>query len=82
MSTSLRVAVIVGFGNVYFLIVIFNIHGQRMRFSESSQCSISEKLIFGHFEDFFSSITFSQVGGCFSLLVHSRTNILTKKLAL
>ena len=41
------------FGNVDFVIVIFKIHGRKMRFSESSQNSISEKSIFGHFEVFF-----------------------------
>ena len=50
MSTSLHAVFNVIFGNVYFSIVIFNISGQKMRFSESSQNSISEKSIFGQFE--------------------------------
>ena len=43
-------------GNVYFVIVIFNIHGRKMRFSESSQNSLSENSIFGHFEVIFLNI--------------------------
>ena len=50
MSTSLHVVFNVSFGNVYFVIVIINIHGQKMRFSKSSQNSISENSIFGQFE--------------------------------
>ena len=49
MSTSLHAVFNVVSGNVYFVIVIFNIPGRKMRFSESSQDSISEKSIFGHF---------------------------------
>ena len=48
MSTTLHKAFKVIF--VYFVIVIFNIHGRKMRISESSQNFISEKSIFGHFE--------------------------------
>ena len=50
MSTSSHVAFNSIFGNVYFVIVIFNIHGRKLRLSESSQNSIAEKSIFGHFE--------------------------------
>ena len=50
MSTSLHAVFNVVPGNVYFVIVIFNINGRKMRFSESGQSSISEKSIFGHFE--------------------------------
>ena len=50
MSTSSHVAFNVNSGNVYFVIVFFNIHNQKMRFSESSQISIPEKSIFGHSE--------------------------------
>ena len=53
MSTSLHAVFNVVFDNVYFAIVIFNIYGRKMRFSESSQNSISEKSIFGHFEVIF-----------------------------
>ena len=49
MSTSLHVVFNVVSGNVYFVILIFNICGQKRRSSESSQNSISEKSIFGHF---------------------------------
>ena len=58
MSTSLHAVFIVNSGNVYFNIVIFNIHGRKMRFSESSQISISENSIFGQFEVFFSTYKF------------------------
>ena len=56
MSTSIHAVVNVVFGNVYFVVVIFNNHGQKMRFSESSQNSISEKSIFGHFEVIFLNV--------------------------
>ena len=56
MSTSLHAVFNVIFGNVYFVIVIFNIHGRKMRFSESSQNPVSEKSIFGHFEVIFLNV--------------------------
>ena len=56
MSTSLHAVFTLVLGNVYFFIVIFNICGQKMRFSESSQKSISEKSIFGLFEVIFLNV--------------------------
>ena len=56
MSTSLHTAFDLVFGNVDSVIVIFNIHGQKMRFSESSQNSISNKSLFGHFEVIFLGV--------------------------
>ena len=53
MSTSLHAVFNVVSANVYFVIVIFNIDGRKMRFSESTQNSMSEKSIFGHFEFIF-----------------------------
>ena len=53
MSTSLHAVFNVISGNVYFVIVNFNIHGRKMRFSESTQKFMSEKSIFGHFEVIF-----------------------------
>ena len=53
MSTSFHAVFNVVFGNVYFVMVIFNIHGQKMQFSESTQNSMFEKSIFGHFEVIF-----------------------------
>ena len=53
MSTSLHAVFNVVYGNVYFIVVIFNSCGQKTRFSESSQNSMSEKSIFGHFEVIF-----------------------------
>ena len=53
MSTSLHAVLNVVSGNVYFVIVISNICGRKLRFSESSQNSMSEKSIFGHFEVIF-----------------------------
>ena len=53
MSTSLHAVFIVVFIKVYFVIVNFNSHGRKRRFSESSQNSLSEKSIFGHFEAIF-----------------------------
>ena len=49
MSTSLHAVFNVVFGNVYFVIVVLNICGRKMRFSESTQYFISEKSIFGQF---------------------------------
>ena len=56
MSTSLHAVFNVISGNVYFILVIFNIHGRKMQFSESSQSSMSEKSIFGHFEVIFLNV--------------------------
>ena len=53
MSKSIHPVFNVVFGNVYFVIVIFNIQGRKMRFSDSTQNSMSEKSIFGHFEVIF-----------------------------
>ena len=80
MSTSLHAIFIVVFGNVYFVIVSFNIHGRKMRFSESSRNSISEKSIFGHFEVIFLNVLiFGQDGGGIFLLVQLSKSILTKR---
>ena len=56
MSTSLHAVFNVVFGNVYFVIVIINIYGRKMRFPESSQNSIPEISIFGHFEVIFLNV--------------------------
>ena len=56
MNTSLHAVFNVIFGNVCFVIVISNIHGQKMRFSESTQNSITENWIFGHFEVIFLNV--------------------------
>ena len=53
MSTSLHAIFNVISRNVNFVLVIFNIHGRKMRFLESTQDSMSEKSIFGHFEVIF-----------------------------
>ena len=84
MSTSLHAIFNVASGNVNFVIVISNILGGKMWFSESSQKSMSEKSIFGHFEvgHFSQHIYFCQGGGGWFLLVHSNGSILTKRWAL
>ena len=56
MSKSLHAAFIVVFGNLYFVIVVFTIGGQKKRFPESSQNSISGKSIFGQFEVIFLNV--------------------------
>ena len=56
MSTSLHAVFNVVFGNVYFVIVISNICGRKMQFSESSENSMSENSIFGHFEAIFPNV--------------------------
>ena len=48
MNTSLHAAVILVFGNAYYILVISNICGRKTRFSASSQSSVSEKSTFGH----------------------------------
>ena len=53
MSTLLHAVFNVVFGNVYFVIGIFKSWGRKMRFFESSQNSVSENSIFGHFEVIF-----------------------------
>ena len=83
MSTSSHVACNVVFGNVYFVIDISNIHGRKMRFSESSQNSLSEKSIFWSLWGQFSQrINFLQGDGGYFLLVNSERNILTTRRAL
>ena len=56
MSTSFHAVFNLVSANVYFVIVNFNIHGRKMRFSESTQNSMSEKSIFGHFEVIFLNV--------------------------
>ena len=56
MSTSLHAVFHVVFGNVYFVMVIFNLCSRKMRVSESRQNSMSEKSIFGHFEVIFLNV--------------------------
>ena len=56
MSTSLHAVYKVVFGNVYFVKVIFSIHGRKMQFSEKSQNSKSEKSISGQFEVIFLNV--------------------------
>ena len=53
MSTSLHAVFNVVSGTVYSVVVILKIFGQKIRFSESSQNSVSEKSIFGQFEVIF-----------------------------
>ena len=48
--------------NVHFVILIFTIHGRRRPFSESSQNSISENSIFGHFQVIFLNVIFPGAG--------------------
>ena len=50
MSTTLHAIFNVVFDNIYFVIGFVTVHGWKKRCSESSQKSISEKSIFGHFE--------------------------------
>ena len=75
MSTSLHAVFDVVSGNVYFVLVIFNICCRKMRFFESTQNSMSEKSIFGHFEViFFQRMFVFQGGGGLFLLVHLSKN--------
>ena len=56
MSTSLHAVFNVVLDNVYFVIVISNNCGRKVQFSESTQNSMSEKSIFGHFEVIFLNV--------------------------
>ena len=56
MSTSLHAVFNVISGIVYRVMVIFDILGQKVRFSESTQNSMSEKSIFGQFEVIFLNV--------------------------
>ena len=56
MSTSLHAVFNLVSGKVYFVIGIFNIHGRKMQFSESTQNFLSKKSIFGHFEVIFLNV--------------------------
>ena len=56
MSTTLHAVFNVASCNVDFVLVISNIHGRKMRFSESSQNSMSEKSVFDHFEAIFLNV--------------------------
>ena len=56
MSIPLHALFKVIFGNKNFVLVIFFIHGRKMRFSESSQNFISEKSIFGQFGVIFLNV--------------------------
>ena len=58
MSTSLHAAFNVVSGNVYFVIVIFNICGRKKRFSESSQNSISKNRFLVTLMSLFSTYKF------------------------
>ena len=53
MSTSLHSFFNNISSNVYFVLVIFTLYSRKLRFSESSQISISGKSIFGHYEVIF-----------------------------
>ena len=44
------------FVNVYFVLVILKIQGQKMRVSANNQKSVSEKSIFAHFEVIFFNV--------------------------
>ena len=56
MSISLHAVFKVIFGKVYFVLVIFNIWGRKMRFCETNQNFMSEKSIFGQFEVIFLNV--------------------------
>ena len=53
MCTRVHVVLKNLFGNVYFVLFIFNIHGREKRYSATSESAIKEKSIFGLFEFIF-----------------------------
>ena len=67
MSTSLHAVFKVVPGNVYFVSVFSSIHSRKMRFSGSTQNSMSEKSIFGQFKVIFLNVKmFPRLGVVFS----------------
>ena len=56
MSTPFHAVFNAVFVNVYFVLVILKIQGQKMRVSASNQKSVSEKSIFAHFEVIFFNV--------------------------
>ena len=56
MSTKLHAVCNVFFGNVNFVLAFSNTHGRNRRFSASTQSSLAEKSIFGHFEVIFFNL--------------------------
>ena len=58
MSRSVHAVFNVVSGNVHFVKAVSKIHGQKMRFSASSQNFKSEKSIFGHVEVFFLNVKY------------------------
>ena len=58
MITLLHAVFILISGKVYFVVVISNFPGRKMRFSASSQNSISEKSVLGHFKVIFLNVLF------------------------
>ena len=78
-STSLLADFIVVFANLYFAIVISNIHGRKKRFSESSKNSMFENRFLVSLRSPSQRLNFSHGGGGCFLLVHSKRSILTKR---
>ena len=81
LSTSLHAVFNLIFGTVCFVIVIFSIHGPKMQFSESSQNSMSEKSVFGHFEVIFSTYNFFPGRELFFLVITFKKKFFNEKMS-
>ena len=83
MSRSLHEVFVVVFGNVYFFIVVFNNHGRKGRFFESSQNYITGKSVFGHLEVIFLNVyIFSGRGWLFSVSTCKEKYFIEKMISL
>ena len=69
MSTSVHSVFHLIFVIWYFVLLFLNIYGRKMRFSEGSQNSISEKSIFGNFEIKFFNVQIFLGGAVFPVSI-------------
>ena len=67
------------FGNVYFVLVISSIHGQKMRFPASSQSSISKNQFLVTLRSFVSTYDIFEGGSGYFPLVRPKRSFFTKR---
>ena len=82
LSTSLHAFFDAVSGNVYFVIVIFNICGQKCDFLQVVKIQYPKNRFLVKLRSLLSTYKFSQGGGGYFLSAHSKKNFLTKKWAL
>ena len=79
MSTSLHAFFNLVFGNVYFVIVIFNIHGKKCDFQKVVKISNPGNRFLVILRSFFSTLKFFPGRGGYFVLEKSRGSILMKR---